>query len=424
MEYLLFLIVLWFCVAALLLVALHGGALAAAWREPVLTWPVLIVESDDWGPGPEEDATALREIAATLGDVRDKVGRSAVMTLGVVGAVPDAGAIRVSGFSRYFRRSLAEPEFASVVAAMRAGCREGVFALQRHGFEHFWPASVLTRLGAGARVSDDSPLTTALVRWLDDGGLRSETLPPALQSRWVDCARLPSSPLDPMAIEQAVREECKLLQQVFGDVPDVAVPNTFVWDDRVERAWAANGVHVVVTPGCRYEGRDADGKLLPPSRRMRNGEAGEGGIVYVVRDAYFEPLRGHRAEDVLAALERKSAEGRPLLVETHRENFIGEPSMRELALAELGRALRMALASRPDLCFLTTSELAEVLKDASSPLRERRWHRLLLAWCGRARREPGAARLLKYSGLGGLLGAVRYLLGSVTYRRSPFAGRC
>lgn len=419
MGYALILIPAWFGIAALALAVLHLRTLAAVWREPVLARPVLIVESDDWGPGPEEDAAVLREIAATLESARDRDGRPAVMTLGVVGGAPDAAAIRASGFSHYARRSLLEPDFAPVVAAMCDGCRAGVFALQRHGLEHFWPASLLARL----RVADGGDLE-GLLRWLDEGALRSETLPSPLQSRWVDCASLPSAPLNAVAVAQAVQEEFDLLQRVFGSAPEVAVPNTFVWDDGVEQAWAEHGVRVVVTPGWRYEGRDAAGRLLQPARRIRNGEIGRGGVTYVVRDAYFEPVRGHRAEDVTAALARKCAEGRPLLLETHRESFIGPPPACAAAVAELGRALRMALSLRPDLCFTTTAELAQALRDVASPLRERRWKPRLAAWCARVCSEPEVATLLKYSGLGALLGAARYLLGDVTYRRSPGAGHC
>jgi hypothetical protein len=48
----------WYAATALWL--LHPAATAApvraAWREPVLRHPVLIIESDDWGPGPAQQA--------------------------------------------------------------------------------------------------------------------------------------------------------------------------------------------------------------------------------------------------------------------------------------------------------------------------------------------------------------------------------
>lgn len=419
----LFLLILgWFGASVGLLIALHGRALAAAWREPVLACPVLIIESDDWGPGPADDATALRVLLDTLTAVQDAGGHPAVMTLGVVSGVPNGAAIEASAGGRYVRRTLAEPDFAPIVTAMRTGCRSGVFALQRHGLEHFWPASLLARLAGG---SSGSPAEAeALQRWLHTPWVRTEDLPAYLQSRWIDCARLPSSPLAAAEIECAVREEADLLRQVFGDLPDVAVPNTFVWDDCVEQAWAASGVHYVVTPGRRYEGRDAAGQLVGPTRRMRNGERGCGDVCYVVRDVYFEPLRGHRAERVWEALAEKVAEGRPVLLETHRANFVGPVQVRDAAIAELGRALRGALARHLDLRFMSTAELAGALRDPVSPLRVLALRPRLAVWCARLERDPEAARLLKFSGLGAVLRAARYLFGDVTFRRSPGAAGC
>ncbi|AKU13568.1 hypothetical protein AzCIB_3675 [Azoarcus sp. CIB] len=423
METLFTLIIGWFGAAVGLLIALHGRALAAAWREPVLACPVLIIESDDWGPGPPEDATALGVLLDTLEVVRDAGGHPAVMTLGVVSGVPHGAAIDASAGARYVRRTLAEPDFAPIVMAIRAGCSSGVFALQRHGLEHFWPASLLARLRGGS--SSGSPAEAdALRRWLHTSDVRTEDLPAYLQSRWADCAQLPSSPLATAEVECAVREEADLLRQVFGDAPDVAVPNTFVWDDRVEQAWAASGVRCVVTPGRRYEGRDAAGQLVGATRRMRNGERGCGDVCYVVRDVYFEPLRGHRAERVWEALAEKVAQGRPVLLETHRSNFVGPVQVRDAAIAELERALRGALARHPDLRFMSTAELAGALRDPGSSLRVLALRQRLAVWCARLERDPEAARLLKFSGLGAVLRAARYLFGDVTFRRSPGAAGC
>lgn len=423
MEILYFLILGWFGTFTGLLIALHGRGLAAAWREPVLASPVLIIESDDWGPGPAEDAGALHALSDTLAAIRDAAGRPAVMTLGVVSSVPRGAVIDASSGPQYVRRTLADPDFAPIVMAISVGCRCGVFALQRHGLEHFWPASLLARLRGGSS-SESAAEADALQRWLNSPEVRTEGLPAYLQSRWIDCARLPSSPLAAAEVECAVHEEADLLRQVFGDVPDVAVPNTFVWDDRVEQAWAANGVRCVVTPGRRYEGRDAAGRLVGPTRRIRNGERGCGDVCYVVRDVYFEPLRGHRAERVWEALAEKGAEGRPVLLETHRANFLGPIPVRDGAIAELERALRGALVRHPDLQFMSTAQLAGALRDPGSPLRVQALRQRLVVWCVRTERDPEAARLLRFSGLGVLLRAARYLIGDVTFRRSPGVAGC
>lgn len=402
MNLLLSFLLLWPGAAIGLVLILHGRQLYAAWREPVLARPILILESDDWGPGPATDALALRAIADVLDGIRDGAGRPAVMTLGIVLGVADGPAILAGDCKTYARRTLAEPEFSPIVEAIRAGCASGVFARQRHGLEHFWPASLLARAAA-----DD-----ALRRWLGDAPARSEALPPALQSRWLDSASLPSRPLAPAEIERAVREEADLFTQLFGAAPAVAVPNTFVWDEALERAWAESGVRCVVTPGCRYEGRQADGSLDAPTRSIHNGERAGSGVTYVVRNDYFEPIRGHRAERVWQALATKGEQGRPVLLETHRESFIGAPAHAQAALAELERALRGAVERSPDIVFMSTGALARHLADPASPLRQRALRARLRAWLCRIRSEASCARLLKATGLAWPLRWIERMLGA------------
>ncbi len=340
------------------LLAPHARVLRALWREPVLARPVVIVESDDWGPGPASDALMLRRIAEQLADIRDRDGRPALMTLGVVLGKPDGAAILEGDCQRYHRRLLGEEAYAPIVEAMREGCARGVFTLQRHGLEHCWPASLLERARADVELR----------RWLANPDARSESLPSALQSRWVDAAALPSSALPDAEIEAAIREEGEVFERIFGERPKVAVPNTFVWSAAVERAWAADGVRCVVTCGRQYEGRGEDGGLMPPARPLFNGQGGLGDICYVVRDVYFEPVRGHRAEQLWQGVAERTALGRPALIETHRESFIGARESAEQALAELVRALRGGVIRHPDVCFLSPVTLVDAFEMQGSQL--------------------------------------------------------
>jgi hypothetical protein len=389
----------------------RGAALRSLWQEPVLSCPVVIVESDDWGVGPQSDALALQQIAAVLHGVRDSEGRSATMTLGVVLGHPDGPAILQSDCSTYHRTTLAEPRYANILNTIKEGCSTGVFSTQRHGLEHCWPQSLLHRA-----LSDPS-----LRRWLADPAARSERLPAPLQSRWVDSSNLPTSPLPEAMVAAVISEEARLLKDLFGVHPEVAVPNTFVWDDAVERAWAASGVKCIVTPGCRYEGRGEDGELLPPRRHLRNGECNKWGSVYVVRDAYFEPMRGHRAERVLQAVSIRSALGRPTLLEMHRENFIAGARQLEQSLDELSRALHGVVDAYPSVRFLATEELARQLRDPASPLLLREFWQKVYVFLGRLTGDEQFGRIMRLSGLGNLAGALRGLLRAV--KGDPFLAR-
>ncbi len=364
--------------------------LAALWNEPVLRHPVLIIESDDWGAGPvDPQVSALQRLARILVAYRDSSGRPPVMTLAVVLAVPDGAAIRRDG--TYRRQSLDAPLFAPLREVLRDGRRSGVFALQLHGLEHYWP---------DALMRCDDP---AVAAWLHaEAPPATERLPAPLQSRWVDASTLPSRPLETATIEAAVREEVLLFETVFSERPRVAVPPTFVWTEDVERAWARQGIDYVVTPGLRSACRDATGCPACDSGPLLNGQCGAG-VTYLVRDDYFEPERGHHAQHALAALASKICQGRPCLLETHRSNFIGDASVANDALRELDRLCAAALQAYPRLRFLTTAELGDALRCRSPEWVEARLARRICAWCARTVRLAGFSRWAKITGIYWLL---------------------
>jgi hypothetical protein len=347
---------LWLAGSCALLALAYRGAMAARWREPVLCAPVLILESDDWGYGPDAQPHALNRIAELLAAFRDRRGRHPVMTLGIVLAGPDTDRMRSEGNRTYHRVTLADPRLAPVHQAMSRGVARGVFSLQLHGMEHFWPDCLMR--GAAA----DGPVR----EWLTGPGFPStEGLPPELQSRWIDATGLPSKPLPVAEVVAAAGEESRFFAATFGASPEVAVPPTFVWTEDVESAWATAGVRVVVTPGKRYESRDREGRPVPGERELHNGATGRHDVLYVVRDSYFEPSLGQTHQDALHALARNTHLGRPTLLEIHRMNFIGEARSAQHALDEVARLLTAACAEFPDIRFMDTAELARHYRERS-----------------------------------------------------------
>ena len=384
-------VLLWVAIGTIVVCWAGRKTLVAFWREPMLKHPVLIIESDDWGSGPPEQAEQLERIAAVLGSHADRAGRKPVMTLGVVLGVADGARIRADGFRHYYGKSLDVPECAAIVAAIKRGAESGVFALQLHGGEHYWPPALL----AAARTDPQ------LAGWLGAAGMpATESLPAALQSRWIDATELPSIRLPADEISPAALAEVASFRDIFGRGPKVAVPPTFIWNDAVEAAWAEAGVEFVVTPGRRYHARDLGGEPIATGPVIVNGDRGAGGITYLVRDEYFEPARGHRAERGLAALVAKTGTGRPTLLETHRANFLGDAKVVDAAIGELDRLLAMALRAFPDVRFFSTEELALSMRRKDPRLVERRLTMRLHLWL---RRLWGVSRLRKLACLTGLI---------------------
>jgi hypothetical protein len=376
----------------------YRDLLLAIVGEPVLRHPVLVLESDDWGAGPAEQAAALNEIAAVLERHRDASGRRAVVCLALILAVPDGPAI---GAGRGYRRlTLAAPGLSHVLTALFEGQARGVFALQLHGLEHYWPPTLM-QYGA-AEVQ----------QWLRQPGLAStEKLPSPLQSRWVDAARLPSSPLDLATVQTAVADEVRLFEEILGAPPKVAVPPTFVWTTEIEKVWERHGVECVVTPGWRSTCRNASGLPDGDEGPIANGDR-QGKVTYLVRNGYFEPIRGRNASHALSSLDRAVAEGRPCILENHRDNFIGDGAALERSLGELDRFLRSARDRHRNLRFLTSWELARLLRD-----RDPRWlvtsrRECLAFWMQRLRNTGRPWKLLSLTGLAALFNMLAALLGA------------
>lgn len=403
-----FLVSAWVLGNALLLLA-YRRELACILREPVFRRPVLVVESDDWGAGPIVQAAALRDIAAVLGRYRDASARAPLMSIALVLSVPDGPVIRRTGV--YGRRCMDDAPLGEVLDAIHTGTKQGVFAPQLHGLEHFWPQTL---------IDSEDPNVRA---WLkQDAPQATEQLPPYLQSRWVDASSLPSRPHAWSAIETAVAEEIETYRRIMGAPPKVVVPPTFVWTVDVERAWAASGIECVVTPGWRYTLRDAKGLPGGDEGPLVNGDRA-GPIGYLARYDYFEPVRGRDAVHALAALERAVAEGRPCVLENHRDNFIGEPAARQHSLSELDRLLHEALARYPDLRFMSSWELHRVLRDRDADwLVASRWRRVPALW-QRFRRAGRPFRLARFTGAAALAALTARLARASDFARDTTVGR-
>jgi hypothetical protein len=177
----------------------------ASWQESILRRPVLIIESDDWGAGPASQAAVLGEIAQLLAHFSDRDGHPPVMTLGIVLATADGALIKSSG--GYQRQLISMHTHGPLLDAISSGTANGVFDVQLHGLEHFWPPALM------AASENDASVRA----WLDRApDALTEELPSPLQSRWVDASVLPAQTLNSIEVGRAVKEEVARFQALFG----------------------------------------------------------------------------------------------------------------------------------------------------------------------------------------------------------------
>jgi hypothetical protein len=367
----------------------YAGPLRAAWREPVFKRPVLVLESDDWGAGPLEQALGLERLSELLAACRDETGRPAMMTLGIVLQTADRDAMREAGGVAHVALGLDDARLAAVRDALHRGQALGVFAPQLHGLAHYWEPALV------AAAAD----TPAVREWLRGQGPGwTEELPAALQSRWIDARSLPSRELPADRIVAAVAAEVAAWRRIFVDPPLVAVPTTFIWTQPVEEAYRNAGVSVLITPGARCAARDREGRPVCSGPPLFNGQRGSRGILYLVRDVYFEPAFGHPAERLAQEVGARGELGRPALVETHRFNYCG-PRGSAAAFATLAEALRQVRARVARVRFASSLELARAIESRDPDWLETAFLRRCGTWARRALRLPGFARAARACGL-------------------------
>lgn len=84
----------WLVIWGLIIFQRYHQELKRYWLEPILKYPVLIFESDDWGAGPLVQSHILKRIAVVLGQYTDKNNHHPIMTLAVILSIPDSDKIK------------------------------------------------------------------------------------------------------------------------------------------------------------------------------------------------------------------------------------------------------------------------------------------------------------------------------------------
>lgn len=332
----------------------------ATWREPYFVETPVLIESDDWGPGPAWHAERLRALCIVLASHHDRLGRAAVLTADMVLSVPDADALKHPENPRYLRRFL-DTDFPQLHLAFVEAQQAGLLVPQLHGVEHCYAEGLLALAEAGdprLEVLDNHP---ERLDW--------ERLDSPLQAHHVDATRLPSRPL-PIATQQAqVTAAMEAFIRLFGFPSRTAVAPCYLWDDNTEAAWAGVGVRHVQTAGYRCTGRDDTGRYIQNPPLLRLGHQGPAGLGYLVRNCMYEPVDGRGVEGCLDDLTRALAEAAPVVISTHRYNYTRSEAEHRDSLAGLDRLLDTLRTRTAGLRFLSSPELGDALSDPDARLK-------------------------------------------------------
>lgn len=114
--------------------------------------------------------------------------------------------------------------------------------------------------------------------------------------------------------------------------------------------------------------REHQGNGTYSNKLTFNGNTNKLGQIYFVRNCVFEPLLDLDKDYVnscLKEIEIAFRYNKPANISSHRVNFCGEidPKVRTKGLSELKRLLMLIIKKWPDVEFMSTNELGELMKN-------------------------------------------------------------
>jgi len=306
-----------------------------------------------------EDLSKLFEV---LQSIRDKNGNQAVITANTIVANPDFAKIKKVNYRQYYFEPFTEtlkkyPNHKDAYDYWKKGMELGIFRPQFHGREHLnvkrWLRALQQDIG-NIRLAFDHQmfdLSTSLV-------IGDNSFMEALNFEDADEIQ------DQKII---LSEGLDLFEQIFNYRSTTFIPPVYIWSDALNQHLYQEGIEAY--QGSWFQHKPLPGKEHRFKKRFHyTGEKNKTGQYYLVRNAFFEPSDNPHYDwvtDVLKRAEIAFRWGKPLIISTHRLNFIGciDPENRERNLKLFKNLLFALVHHHPDIEFMGSDRLLELIKN-------------------------------------------------------------
>ena len=335
----------------LAIVIFRSPLLYKTWKEPYLDVPVVVIESDDWGPGPSSHAKSLLSLVNVLENHHDSVNRPAVLTVNMILTIPDTTVIRETAFREYARISINQSSL-EIMNVLKDSISRDLIVPQLHAIEHF-NKDVLMNLARNG----NKEICTALTR---DGWSSWEALEPRLQRHYLDGNGLSSEEIL-AEHNEVVGKAAILFRDLFNhDTLSTIAPCSF-WTDKTEKAWSSHGIRYIQTEGYRLIGSCNKERVYKDPKIIRFGSKNRYGQTYLVRNVMYEPVHGKNEEVCWEETVRSFRQALPAVISTHRYNYIDNEMLSRRSLNGLDDLLKRIDGNYPSRRYLASPELGECL---------------------------------------------------------------
>jgi hypothetical protein len=303
-----------------------------------------------------DDLTALFEL---LSKFKDANRNHPVFTGLNVVANPDFEKIKNDNFEKYYYEPFTETlkwysNHDRVAELWREGAEKRLFEPQFHGREHLNVTSWLKGL------REEAPKT----RIAFDHGFWGLNPVPLGESPVKYLAAFDI--YDPEEIDYlktVIQEGSQLFKSIMGYGPSFFVPPNTSFSLKLLDSMKVNGIQYVLIDKFQKE-PTGHGQYRTHFRYL--GKQNNHGQIYLSRNASFEPAAVGKdwVSECLQSINRAFRWRKPATISTHRVNYIGhlDPQNRDHGLTQLRELLTQILKKWPDVEFMTSVELGNLIR--------------------------------------------------------------
>lgn len=365
----------------------HNLVLIPGWRTHR---HIVVIESDDWGtirmPSAEvyqkflkqgikvdkdpyckydglASKTDLTNLFEVLDSVRDKNGNPAVLTADSVVANPDFQKIKAAGFYQYFYEPFTETLKKSlrhdgVFDMWKEGMDKGLFHPQFHGREHL-------NVKKWMKTLQDGHESTRIAFDYGSFGLTS-VVDPTIKNNYMGAFNS-GLEKDMQDYQDIIWDGLGIFEKLFGYQSESFIATTYTWNPGIEKCLKEYGVKYLqglVTQKVPH-GDDCD---IEFRKKNFQGRRSKEGLIYLMRNAFFEPSQYQSSDTVGECLNRINLAFRwskAAVICAHRLNFIGsiDSSNTDKNLPMFKELLQKIVKQWPDVEFMTSDQLGKIIEE-------------------------------------------------------------
>lgn len=356
---------------------------------------LVVIESDDWGsvrtpskevydellrkgirmdkdPYCKYDNLATKEDLANLfevlSSVKDMNGNPAVFTANAVVANPVFDKIRESDFSTYFYEPFTvtlkrDAEHSDAFEMWMQGMNSGLFHPQFHGREHLNVKKWLGVLRDGESVTRDAfDLGTFGLTANVDASIK-EYYMGAFNSGLDE---------DVKSYNEILTEGLDMFEKIFGYRSKSFIATTYEWSPKIEPCLVSNGVLYLQGAVAQKIPLDDDTTVKIVKRGFQ-GTKTKSGMIRLMRNCFFEPSTKPGfdfVDDCLNRIRIAFKWGKAANICSHRVNYIGSihSENTDRNLPELQRLLKEIVKRWPDVEFVTSDQLGDIIEKSGQKL--------------------------------------------------------